>query len=127
MTTKRKIGISVGVALLLTAGILFFYVFDPETHSFFPRCPFLVATGYECPGCGSQRAIHRLLHADFRGAFAQNALMLFLVPYFLVGIYLAFGGGRKKCPRLEKILFGKRGAIGIVLFILVFWVWRNLF
>ena len=52
-----------------------FYLFDPEEMAVFPRCPFLLATGYECPGCGSQRAIHDMLHLDLKSAFSQNALI----------------------------------------------------
>lgn len=108
---KRKIIISAGLILLCIVGMIIFYVFDPEAHTFFPKCPFLVATGYECPGCGSQRAIHRLLHFDVKGAFVQNTLILFLVPYLLFGAYLAFFGGKERFPRLEKNIFRKVGGI----------------
>ena len=61
MSTRHIIMIVlVAVALLCAAGIYYFY--DPSLNGFFPRCPFLSITGWRCPGCGSQRAIHAILH-----------------------------------------------------------------
>jgi hypothetical protein len=122
-----KITISVVVMLLLLTGMVIFYVFDPETHAFFPQCMFLMLTGFECPGCGTQRAIHSLLHFDFRKAFSYSALMPFLVPYILIGTYLAFLGGRERFPRLENILFGKWAAVIAVSCIVTYGVLRNVF
>jgi hypothetical protein len=120
-----RIIISVIVILLLMAGVVIFYVFDPETHAFFPKCMFLALTGFECPGCGTQRAIHSLLHLDFRRAFSYNALMPFLVPYILTGVYLAFLGGKERFPELEKVLFGKWAAVIAVGSVVVYGVLRN--
>ena len=102
-----------------------FYVFDPEKVALFPKCPFLLVTGYECPGCGSQRAIHNILHLDFKDAFAQNILILFLIPYILLGFYLEFLGGKQRFPKLEKLFFGKGAAIIVLSGIIVYWVARN--
>ena len=54
-----------GCAALLAvmAGVVYF-TFDPAQEAYFPRCTFLTLTGYQCPGCGSQRALHALLHGD---------------------------------------------------------------
>jgi hypothetical protein len=122
-----KIIISALAIILLLAGLVVFYVFDPETHAFFPRCMFYVLTGFKCPGCGTQRAIHSLLHLNFRQAFSYNALMLLLVPYILLGAYMIFLGGRERFPRLEKIFFGKWAAWIAVGTILIYWVLRNVF
>ena len=123
---KKKILIAAAISLVLVAVAFMFYVFDPEKTALFPKCPFLMATGYECPGCGSQRAVHSILHLDFKSAFSRNALILFLVPYILLGIYLEFFNGKRRFPKLEKIFFGKWAAIMVVSGILVYWVVRNL-
>lgn len=39
-----------------------------------------VLTGYDCPGCGAQRALHALLHGDISGAWGYNPALFFLVP-----------------------------------------------
>lgn len=108
------------------AAAFIFYTFDPEEMVLFPKCPFLLATGYECPGCGSQRAVHSILHLNFRAAFSYNALILFLIPYILFGMFLEFFNGKKRFPKLEKFFFGKWAALIVVLGILVYWVVRNL-
>jgi hypothetical protein len=64
--------------LALAAGAILFLalcgLFDPAQHSFFPRCYFHQFTNLHCPGCGSQRAIHHLLHGNLATALRSNAL-----------------------------------------------------
>ena len=71
--------IIVGTILLLFMGGIF-YIYNPENCTLFPRCPFLVLTGRECPGCGSQRALHCLLHFNLTGAFRHNAMLVLSLP-----------------------------------------------
>lgn len=115
--------IFLSIALL----ILFYKAYNPYEYSFFPKCPFLELTGWQCPGCGSQRAIHFLLNLDFAAAFRENALLVISIPYALTGF--AFEAIRKpgnKMLRWRQRLFG-RNAIFIILIIIVgFWILRNL-
>jgi hypothetical protein len=60
------------------AGLLYFY--DPAGTSLFPPCPFHLLTGFYCPGCGSTRAIHQLLHGSLTRAFEMNPLMVLSLP-----------------------------------------------
>jgi len=123
--TRFKLLIGAAISLVLVAVVFMFYTFDPGDMPLFPKCPFLLVTGYECPGCGSQRAVHDLLHLDLKGAFSQNALILFLIPYILLGIYLGFFNGKHHFPRLEKLFFGKWAAIIVVSGIIIYGVLRN--
>lgn len=50
------------------------------------QCPIHGVTGGFCPGCGSTRAVHELLHGDVAGSLACHPLVLPLV--LLLG-YLA--------------------------------------
>lgn len=63
-----------GVALVVL------YFFAPGEHRFYPRCVFHALTGWACPGCGSLRAVHNLLHGDFAAAFRLNPLLMILLP-----------------------------------------------
>lgn len=103
-----------------------FYTFDPEQTAIFPQCPLLLTTGYACPGCGSQRAIHSVLHFDFKSAFMHNALILFLMPYVLLGFYLEVLEAKKRFVKLEQLFFGKWAAAVVISVILIYWVVRNL-
>ncbi|MEE1348254.1 MAG: DUF2752 domain-containing protein, partial [Bacteroidales bacterium] len=64
-------------------------MFDPARSGLFPHCPFLMMTGFKCPGCGSQRAIHSLLHLDFATAFRYNAMLVLSLPFVLLCLFAA--------------------------------------
>jgi hypothetical protein len=53
---------------------------DPNEPGHYPTCPFLAVTGWFCPGCGSLRALHALVHGDLRSALARNPPMVLTVP-----------------------------------------------
>lgn len=79
------------------AGIVLLRVCDPATAGVFPPCPLYYWTGLYCPGCGSLRAIHHLLHGDLRAAWAMNPMTCLLLPfvgYALVSEALAHWRGR---------------------------------
>ena len=52
------------------------FAFDPATTPFFPSCPFRLLTGWSCPGCGTLRAVHALLHGHFGVALHDNPFVL---------------------------------------------------
>ena len=59
------------------AAAVIYGLFDPAKYAFFPKCPFVMLTGgLRCPGCGSQRAIHALLHLDIKDAFLCNPMVI---------------------------------------------------
>jgi len=126
VTKTAKIGIAAAISIMLVAALFLVFLFDPEKHPFFPYCPFLLTTGWECPGCGSQRAIHHLLHLHVGTAWRYNAFMVLALPYILLGFYLEYMGGNKRHPQLEKIFFGKWSAVVVLTGILGFWIGRNL-
>lgn len=84
-------------------------------------------TGFECPGCGSQRAIHQLLHLNIAKAFYHNPLIVLYLPYVVLGIYLEYFEGIKTFPRVQDTLYGKRTVIVILCSIILFWVRRNIY
>ena|SRR5687768_15786548 len=77
---RRHWGIYAAVAAMACAAAVLLYFFAPAEHRFYPRCMFHVATGLACPGCGSLRAAHSLLHGDFAAAFRFNPLLFVLLP-----------------------------------------------
>ena len=80
----------------LAVGTLMLRLFDPATSGLFPPCPVHYLTGWYCPGCGSLRAIHQLLHGELRAAWALNPLTVLLLPFLTYGLaseaLLALGG-----------------------------------
>ena len=126
MKYKKQILIAVAALFVAIAFFIFFFI-DPSVYPIFPKCPFLMVTGFECPGCGSQRAFHQLLHLNIAGAFRQNPIVVLYLPYIILGLYLEYMGGKEKFPRIRDILFGKEAAIIIFTSIILFWLGRNIF
>lgn len=68
-------------AFLLVLLVLVFV--DPRTARFAPICPLHATTGLHCPGCGTGRALHALVHGDLLLALRLNALAVAAIPVFL--------------------------------------------
>jgi hypothetical protein len=69
---------------LLAAGsvaLAVLYLFDPATSGLYPGCPFRALTGWLCPGCGTQRGLHELLHGNLLAALRFNPLMVLSLPF----------------------------------------------
>jgi hypothetical protein len=73
--------VSILAGLVAIGGAAILYRFDPATVHFFPRCVFHELTGLQCPGCGTTRALHHLLHGDIAGAFRLNAMLFVVAPF----------------------------------------------
>ena len=68
------------------AALAILYFFDPSTSAIFPPCPTNALTSLYCPGCGTLRAMHALLHGDVKEALSQNILAVIFIP-ILPAIY----------------------------------------
>jgi len=68
--------------LLIGAGavLLFYFLVDPLQFSPIPPCPMYRMSGYLCPGCGGQRALHALLRGDLAASWALNPLVILAGP-----------------------------------------------
>ena len=62
-------------------GAVILHRFDPASADFYPPCVFHAVTGLQCPGCGTTRALHHLLHGDVAGAFRLNAMLFVVAPF----------------------------------------------
>lgn len=125
MTRSLKIIISVAAACVVVALSVAYYYIDPATYALAPKCLFKTLTGLDCPGCGSQRMLHALLHGDLAGAWEANAFLLMLSPLLLLMIYSA--SVRRRHPRLYEYL-NSVGMITGILILLIGWsIFRNIF
>jgi Protein of unknown function (DUF2752) len=68
------------------AGLVLLWGFEPGASAIFPPCPLHALTGWYCPGCGSLRALHQLLHGNLRAAFAFNPFAVLTLPFLTYGI-----------------------------------------
>lgn len=74
------------IVSLLAAAIILLRIFDPATSGLFPPCPVYYFTGLYCPGCGSLRAVHQLLHGHLQAAWAMNPFSVLLFPFLSYGL-----------------------------------------
>jgi hypothetical protein len=72
----------------ILVGAAYLFLFEPGRTGFFPGCPFRALTGLSCPGCGTTRALHQLLHGNVLAAFELNPLLALFLP--LLGCLLFF-------------------------------------
>ncbi len=70
-----------GLLAAAVVGAAVLWQFDPNVAGNpLPPCPSRWLTGLFCPGCGTTRALHALLHGDLPGALAMNPLMVVSLP-----------------------------------------------
>lgn len=111
-----------GVAAIAVT-IAIYTLFDPATN-FFPRCIFLQLTGVQCPGCGSQRAIHALLQGNIAAAWHHNALLVASIPAIVVMIISQIY--KKQYPKLYNALNSRIAIFAWTLIIVTWWIFRNI-
>lgn len=115
-----KVWLSSAAIVVAVAGAWLLYNFPPATTTFYPQCMFRVATGLECPGCGTTRALHALLHLRVGEAFALNPML------FAIGVAGLFGARDLVRGRTPRFVMAPWFAWGSLIAITAWWVGRNL-
>lgn len=83
--------LGIGLAVLL-------FAFNPAQHGFYPACLLHKLTGLQCPGCGSLRAAHELLHGNLAAAFRLNPLFVAALPFLAAWLVVAARGRLRGRP-----------------------------
>jgi hypothetical protein len=99
-------------------------VVPPDGADPYPTCSWLALTGWQCPGCGTLRAVHALSHADVVAAAGYNPLVVLLVPLVLAGWLAWLRSSWRGEPMPLRVPTWAGYATLVVL--PVFWVARNL-
>ena len=114
----------IATGVLVAAATAYTGIRDPNSSDAFPLCPLKSATGWDCPACGSLRAVHSLCRFDLAGAVDHNVLFVAAVPFLLVGyaLWLAKSVGWE----VPRITLPRRLFPALVVLALAFAVVRNL-
>lgn len=114
----------VAIMVIMVALVVVYAWFDPATAGWFPQCPFRVATGWQCVGCGSQRALHALLHGHWGEVWRYNAAIVLMLPYLLA--LCVTGATRHRYPKAYMAL-RHYWVVRVVIVLLLCWgIGRNL-
>ena len=112
-------------ALIAFAVASLLYSLDPRVAGNYPPCPFLFFTGCYCPGCGTLRAINRLLHGDAISAIDYNPLPVLTLPLltlsYIGAIARAFGR-----PLIPHFVMPSSWIWAFLIAVITFWVGRNI-
>lgn len=107
------------------AGVALLYRYEPTSVRFFPDCPLYACTGLLCPGCGTLRATHRLLHGDLAGALSMNPLMVLALPFLAWALWATWAHNRHGRP-LPWLLASSTGGWILFATLIGYMVLRNL-
>jgi hypothetical protein len=110
--------------IVIIAG--FYKIFNPYQEKFMPKCIFYSTTGYQCPGCGSQRAIHNLVNFDLIGAMHENLMLVISIPYLIFGAFLEiYKEKNQRLAKIHDIFYGYKAALFIFFLLIFWWIFRN--
>ena len=122
---RRLPGYQAAAIALAPLACAVLYLRDPADGGFYPPCPFRAMTGLDCPGCGTGRALHRVLHGNAIEAFDLNPLAMLMLPVLglMVASSVASALQIRKIPRIRAPGWAIWALPAVVI---TFWIARNL-
>jgi len=123
--SKLKLSIII-IGVLTFLGMLALYIFwNPTETNIFPKCPVYGVTGIYCPGCGSQRAAHKILNGNIFEGIRHNYLigLLGLVLSYQAFMFIMNNVLQKG---IVNLLHKSKVTMGILVIVILFWILRNI-
>lgn len=114
------------IGLSIIALICVYYFFNPKDFIWFPKCPFYVLTGYQCPACGSQRAIYCLLHFQIKDALFYNPFLVISTPYVLLLILTTWIIPKNRFQRTRSFCYHPYTVNTYIILLVCWWILRNI-
>lgn len=92
-----------GIVVVTACVAAVLYLGDPLRPGLFPACPLYAMTGIYCPGCGSTRALHELLHGQLLSALGLNLMTVTALPFVLYsGVsYITYAVRGRRLPSVH--------------------------
>lgn len=125
MKGEKRIRYIIALIIGGVAAVVIYALFDPTEYAFFPKCPFLLLTGgLRCPGCGSQRALHSLLHLEFKEAFLYNPLIIISIPFIILLCTASLC--KESHPHFYNTLNSSIVSRSLLTIVIIWWILRNI-
>lgn len=124
---RKIVGNIVLIVIPIAVVFVYFKYYLTSGDVWSVQCNFHDVTGWQCPGCGGQRAFYYLLHGEIVSALRHNVLIIIILPfllysYFVLGqIYLV---GNKQFARYLN--FKPWHAYAFIALLFIFLVLRNI-
>lgn len=123
--SKLKISLII-IGVLAFFGMLALYIFwNPSETNMFPKCPVYAASGIYCPGCGSQRAAHKILNGNIIEGVRHN-YMIVLLAMVLVYQGFIYVVNDVLGKNMTNLLHKSKVTFSILIIVILFWVLRNI-
>ena len=122
----RQVAVAAMAWVIVAAGSTFLFFFNPSSpaNQFFPKCPFLLITGLQCPGCGSTRALYHILHLHPIEAFTFNPLLVLTLPFLIYG-FLGFTRSAIMGTPYRRLFIPPAYLWAWLALLIFFWIFRN--
>lgn len=117
---RRRWWVAPLTLLLIAAGLTYVYFVDPTSKRAIP-CAFHEVTGWYCPGCGSTRAAHALVHGHLLQAIGYNPLAAIVLPIVAIRAILTMVR-----PRQTKKMLPAAWVYVIFALVMAYWIGRNI-
>jgi magnesium-transporting ATPase (P-type) len=130
MDINKRYRIIIKICSILILGGAFVYYFflnnPTDKGTVFLRCPSNYLFGIFCPGCGSQRAIHQLLHFNLVEAIRYNALLVITFPFLIyITLIWLYNFVFEKHVRI-KLFYNNKFVWTLFIVIILYGVIRNI-
>lgn len=89
------------------------------------KCPLYWLTGYQCPLCGTQRAIWQLLHLNVKEAWTLNPGLFCLMPYLIIILVGQIFPRLQKDSRVVRFCYRDKIIIAVLLYLAFWGIARN--
>lgn len=109
-------------ATIIVVGCVVYYYIDPSKYLIIPKCPIKLITGFDCPGCGFQRALHATLNGDIVGAIQYNLFLVIAIPLTLIWLVIYFIIDRIEELQKKWLLINLNRCL-IYFYVLSYFVW----
>lgn len=123
LVSRRLIISSAVLGAVAVLSVVYYYI-DPMTVMA-PKCPFKFLTGWSCPACGAQRALHSLMHLHFAEAIKHNLFLIVGLPYLLLVAFVKVAG-EERFPKITTLAYSQITAFVYVALFFAWWIVRNL-
>ena len=113
------------ILVVVLVGFLLLALGNPNSDNWWLKCPLFQLTHWQCPLCGSQRALHAFFHGEWSEAWHYNPVLWILSPYAGVWMYAILFPSASSLPWV-KVVRSDRMLVFVIVLLLIWSVFRNL-